>query len=289
MELLRKKIGSVLLVLLVLSGCEDVVQIDTPSEEPRLIVDAILRVDTSQPTINVRVKVSLTSSFFGTIPLTDLQQITLTNLDMPTNMGENILILKEKNQDSGVYEELTSTEFVTNGRLVLQVGHNDRLYYAETQFVPTVPINSISQGDGTLFSEDDTEIIISFTDKAETRDYYLFDFDFNEFLVTEDQFYQGQLFEFSYFYNVRLGTGQVATISIMGADKNFYNYMGRIIEQSGEVFGPFATPAATVRGNIFDVTDLDNNNVLDNVEQPNIFPLGYFAVVETFTENILID
>lgn len=289
MDSLKKSIGLAVLLLLSLGACEDVVQVDTPSEEPRLIVDAIIRVNTSQPTINVRVKVSLTGSFFGSIPLTDLEQITITNLDMSTNMGENILVLKEKTPDSGIYEELTSTDFISNGRLVLQVKHKDRLYYAETEFVPTVPINSIRQGDGTLFNENDTEIIISFTDNPQRRDYYLFDFDFKEFLVTEDQFYQGQEFEFSYFYNQRLGTGQVATISIMGVDENFYQYMGQIIQQSGEIFGPFATPAATVRGNIFDVTDLDNTNILDNVGQPNIFPLGYFAVVETFTENILID
>ena len=50
----------------------------------------------------------------------------------------------------------------------------------------------------------------------------------------------------------------------------------------------FETPVATVRGNIFDVTDLDNIDLFDNVEQPDVFPLGYFAVVQEYKQTITI-
>ena len=78
------------------------------------------------------------------------------------------------------------------------------------------------------------------------------------------------------------------TISILGADRDFFNYMNNLIEQTEEGFGVFETPAATVRGNIFDVTDLDNIDVFDNVEQPEVFPLGYFAVVQEYRQTITI-
>ncbi len=44
-----------------------------------------------------------------------------------------------------------------------------------------------------------------------------------------------------------------------------------------------------LRGNIFDITDLDNIDLFDNVEQPEVFPLGYFAIVEEFKQTITIE
>jgi hypothetical protein len=139
-----------------------------------------------------------------------------------------------------------------------------------------------------LFDEDETEVVVNFTDDPERNDFYLFDFGFGEYLVTEDEFYQGQEFEFSYFYDQQFFPGTIIEISIMGTDQSFYNYMDQLIEQSGDTQGPFQIPVSTVRGNVFDITDLDNIDVIDNVDQPNVFPLGYFAIVQEFTSNIVI-
>ena len=167
--------------------------------------------------------------------------------------------------------------------------HEGRLYIAATKYVPTTPINSIYQGTGTLFDEDETEVVVNFTDDPERNVYYLFDFSFGEYLVTEDDFYQGQEFEFSFFYDQQFFPGTIIEISILGTDQTFYNYMDQLIEQSGDTQGPFQTPVSNVRGNIFDVTDLDNIDVFDNVDQPTIFPLGYFAIVQEYKSSITIE
>ena len=65
--------------------------------------------------------------------------------------------------------------------------------------------------------------------------------------------------------------------------------MNLLLEQSEGGFGPFETPVATIRGNIFDVTGIDNINQFDNVEQPDNYPLGYFSVSETFTQTLTIE
>ena len=59
-----KNILFVLFLIISFSSCEDVVEIDIPSEDPRLIIDAIIRVDTSLQFQIARVKVSLTDCFF---------------------------------------------------------------------------------------------------------------------------------------------------------------------------------------------------------------------------------
>ena len=79
------------------------------------------------------------------------------------------------------------------------------------------------------------------------------------------------------------------SISLLGVNESFFNYMNQLIVQSGGDQGPFQTPSATVRGNIINVTDIDNINSFDNVENSDNFALGYFAVCETFTDTIVIE
>lgn len=281
------KIMFVNLLLISCLGCEDVVQIDTPSEEPRLIVEAIIKVDTSQDFVPLEIKVSLTSPFFGAIPAANLEQITMTNVN-----GGVGFVFVEQVPGSGIYiDDSVPKEVFTLNRdeWILQINWEGEQFLARTTFVPVVPINDIVQGTETLFNENDTEVIVTFRDDPNRDDYYLFDFDFAEFLVTEDQFFQGEEFSFSYFYEDGLDPGVTPKISIIGVDQQFYNYMDQLIDQSGDQgFGPFDTPAATIRGNLINVTNIDNINTFDNVDQTDNFALGYFAIVQTFSKTITI-
>jgi hypothetical protein len=282
-------------------SCEDVVDIEVPSEDPRLNVNALIKVDISEPFIPIEIKVGLTNNFFEEIPITQVESIAILIEELDENgavVNTRSSSLAEKGPNTGIYvpdpnfssDQRIPTSILGNNLLfTLLIKHEDRTYLAQTRYVPTVPIDSIIQGNEVLFDGDETEVIVTFTDNAEREDYYLFDFDFNEFLVTEDTFYQGQQFEFSYFYDSSFDSGEELEISLMGVDENFYNYMNQIIAQSGDTQGPFQTPAATVRGNIFDVTDLDNIDVFDNVDQPTVYPLGYFAIVQEYKGTITIN
>ncbi len=167
----------------------------------------------------------------------------------------------------------------------------EETYFATTTYVKSAPIDSLVQGDQTLFSGDETEVIVSFTDDGQADNFYILDFDFNEYLVTEDEFYQGQQFVFSYFYDsdLELDVDSTINVSLLGADESFYNYMNQVIVQSGGDQGPFQTPAATVRGNVFNVTGIDNIEVLDNVERSDNFALGYFAIVQEYKQSLVIE
>ncbi|NNE77475.1 MAG: DUF4249 family protein [Pricia sp.] len=272
-----KKLLSLILVLISLTSCEDVIEVDVPSDEPRLMVDALMRIDTTDSSSSyvAEVKVGLTSDFFGSISPVQLQQITITN----TSLSESIELL-ESQSNSGVYRQDTSIDFMTSGDLILEIMYNDVRFRATTAYVPAEPIDKLEQGEATLFSGEETEIIVAFTDNPNRDDFYLFDFDFSQYLVTEDEFYQGQTFEFSYFYDEGLESGRIIDVSIIGVDEGFYNYMNQIIVQAGGDQGPFQTPAATVRGNIIRVK---STNSRDD------FAMGYFAVCQTFSEMITIE
>jgi hypothetical protein len=279
-----KKITTALLLFAALVSCQDVIEVEVPTEDPRLIVDALIRVDTTEQFTQVAVKVSQTSSFFESIPAANLQQITITN----QQSGQEIALIEDP-LGSGIYAAANPlpTEFLISGELILEIGYEDQLYEAYAQFIPTVPIDGLEQGDGTLFGDDETEVIVTFTDQGDRDDYYLFDFGFGSYLTTEDTFYQGQQFSFSYFYDDRVGAGDQVTVRIMGIDRDFYNYMEQLLEQSGDNAGPFQTPAVTVRGNIINVTGIDNTT--SNVGSPDNFALGYFAIVQEYEQSLTLE
>ncbi len=278
-----------LLVMFMFSSCEDVIQVDVPSEAPRLIIDAVVRVDTSLDFNPVKVKVSLTNSFFGSIPPASLQQITMNNLDNPMSGGADSPALIETEPGSGIYQKFFSTEELVRDRWFLAIRYNDTFYVAFAKFAPSVPIDSLEFGDDILFDEDETELKVTFTDLEERDDFYIFDFDFGNFLSSEDEFYQGQEFEFSYFYDEDLNSGDQIDVSILGSDEAFYNYINLLIAQSEGGFGPFETPAVTVRGNIFITADIDNIENFDNIDNEGNFPLGYFAIVQEYKQSIIVE
>ena len=283
-----KRILLAILAVASLISCEDVIEVETPNEPPRLIVDGVIRIDTSQSQTTAIIKLYTSSSFFEGISPASADFIMIQNSEYESRgpLDQNFILLDD--DQPGIYTGTKNTTFFTEGSLDLYVNFEGKNYYATTSFVPTSPIESLVQGEETLFTGDETEIIISFTDDGTRDDFYIFDFGFNEFLVTEDEFYQGQRFEFSYFYE-DIQPGQEMTISILGADESFYNYMNQIIVQAGGDQGPFQTPAATVRGNVFNVTGIDNVEIFDNVERSNSFALGYFAVVQEFKRTIEIE
>lgn len=282
---LRKLLFCFLLGLIF--SCEDVVEVDTPTSPPRLTIDALVRVNTENPTTTISVKAGVTSSFFENVVPTDLDQVFLINPDyVPTSpLDERSIPLTEV--APGVYEGVKNTKFFTEGELQLAIEHQGQRYLALTSYAPSAAIETIEQGDNTLFSENDKEIKISFSDDGDVDNFYLFDFGRGDYLVTEDEFYQGQSFSFSYF--IEDGAGRKVDVALLGVNEEFYNYMNQLIVQAGGDQGPFQTPSATVRGNIINVTDIDNINSFDNVENSNNFALGYFAVCETFENTIILE
>lgn len=282
-----------------LAGCEDVIEVDVPSGDTRLIVDGLIRVDTTQTYVPLAIKVAETNSFFEEIPVTSLESIILFYEEVIDGVTYTTgsSSLAEVDPGSGIYvpdptfdedQRLTvSTLLARDWTFSLIIRHEGRRYIAQTKYVPTSPIDNLEQGTGTLFEGDETEVLVTFTDDPNADNYYIFDFDFDEFLATEDEFYQGQQFQFSYFYDQEFEAGREIEISIMGADQQFFNYMDLIIEQTEQSFGFFETPRATVRGNVFDITGLDNIDVLDNTDRPDSYPLGYFAIVQEFRETLV--
>lgn len=252
-----------------LSSCEDVIDVDLPQSEPRLVVDALIRVPADEDYFPVSVRLTTTAPFDA--------------VDVPRVSGATVfLTTKSKSYrlndaGDGIYLGEVPKNIITTQEMQLDIVYKEEQYTASTRMISTVPIDSLYQGSGTLFSGEETEIIVNYTDPAPSRDFYLFYLDFDFYLLSEDSFYQGNSFSFSYFYE-DLEANQQVNIEILGVDKSFYDYMNIVIAQTGQdAAGPFEAPPAEVKGNIINTTNPEN------------YPLGYFAIAQQYSDTITIE
>ncbi len=273
-----KKFIYIAISLLFFTSCQEVIDVDLESSAPRLVIDAGFEVYSDNLLFAPQngVKLSLSAPFFDdSVPAVSDAEVFITNLNDGT-----IINFEESLGEEGFFIVENGEEFNPEFDMVyeLTVIYNEQTYTAETEFIPAVPIDSLTQGDGVLFNGDEIEVIIEFTDEPIREDFYLFDLDFDLFLLSEDTFYQGQTFNFSYFYERNeFMPGNDITIKIQGVDEAYYNYFNLILEQSEQDGNPFQTPPALVRGNIINTTNQDD------------FAFGYFRISQSYTSMITVD
>ena len=265
-----KKLLLLIVIGCINSACEEVIQLDLPTESPRLVIEASLEMSPNEPETQV-VKLSLTGGFYQEVNpvVTDavVQLIDLTNNQTYEFVHNTAL--------EGDYRLLFTPSFDTDYKL--SVVYGNQTYESTTeQLMHAVPIENLEQGDNTLFSGDEKEVLISYTDSAERDDFYLFDFGYQLYLATKDEFYQGNEFTFSYFYD-DLVAGDEAVIKIMGIDERYFNFMTILIDQTEDGGNPFNTTPTTVRGN------------LSNTTSPDHYPMGYFRLSETYSASLILE
>jgi hypothetical protein len=259
-----------ILIALLFSNCEKVVDIDVPSRAAKLIIDAAFEVyfDESPITAISVVKLRLSADYFDVeIPIVTDATVFLTNLS-----DNSVINFLDADLD-GNYEP--SGSFIPSDSIQYQltVGYDNETYVGTASKIKSSPIANIVQGDDTLFSGNETEIEIDFTDNGSQQNYSLFNFTNNFFLTIEDRFYNGSDYNFSYYYaeeDIELPT--TLTIKMSGISKEYFTYFRILIDQSGtNGGGPFQSVPSSLLGNMINTTNEDN------------FPLGYFHISETDT------
>ena len=124
-----------------------------------------------------------------------------------------------------------------------------------------------------LVSSTKIEVKYFFQDNGSEDNYYLLGVknpnkQIPEFGVVSDEFFQGNLM-FGFYGSSETESGITLKLSVQGITFGYYNYMNILTTIAGSGTGnPFATPPATLRGNIINQTNSDN------------FPLGYFHLSE---------
>ena len=247
-------------------SCEDVIELDLETEEPRLVIEASINWLKGTTGNEQTIKLSLTTPYFS-------NEITPANNAFVSIIDENNnTFLFSEDGNTGIYKT-TSFNPVIGERYFLTIQYNNEIYTAEETLISVSDFDEIQQEEGAGFSGEDIELKAYFTDPSNEENHYLFEFQpeiFNipDLNVYEDRFTNGNQM-FGYYSDEDLESGQTVTIKNYGISLEFYNYMFVLLQQnSQDTGGPFETQPATVKGNCLNQTN------------PNNFPLGYFRLSE---------
>ena len=267
---------SVLLFTTLLStSCEEVVDIDLNNSEPKLVIDAIIKWQKGTTGENQTIKLSLTNDFY-------------TNDILPAN-GAIVTVTNSSNVVFNFVEVPTTGDYVCDNFLPvigevyrLEILYEGAVYTASSALIATPDIINVEQETVVGISgEDEIQIKFFYQDNGAEENYYLLGVknpnkQIPEFGVVSDEFFQGNVM-FGFYGSSETEPGITLDLSVQGVTKSYHNYMNKLITIAGSGSGnPFATPPATVRGNISNITNNAN------------YPLGYFHLSEIDTVNYLV-
>ena len=261
-----KNIFYILIFALCTFSCEDVIEIDLPSAEPKLVIDASINWLKGTSGNEQEIILSLTAPYFDTdIPLANGALVTVTD------SNNNSFPFIEAGS-TGIYKN-NSFIPVINGVYFLTIEYNGETYTATETLMSVSEIEYIEQTNDGGFSGEETEIKAFYTDPANEENYYFFEFKSNipvipSLEVYKDEFVNGNQI-FGFYTEEDLASGDIVTIRNYGISQRFYDFMFILLQQNSEEGGgPFETQPATVRGNCFNQSNTEN------------FPLGYFRLSE---------
>lgn len=259
-----KRIFLVLLFIGSLLSCEEVVEVDLNTSEPRLVVEASINL-LENGSSNSTVKLTTTAPFFDSqIPLVTDATVTITD--------NNGVIFPFTYTSGGIY--VSGLIPVLGNTYDLEIIHEGETYTASEELNTVSPLEFVEQRNDGGFTGEDIELKAFFTDPVGLGDHYFFEGVSERGVVLDtffDEFFDGNPL-FGFYLVEDLVPGDEVIFNLYGVDEQFYNFMFVLLQQSSEQSdGPFETQPATVRGNIINETNGDN------------FPLGYFRISEVST------
>jgi len=267
------------IILLVISlsffNCEEVIDVEVPSAQERLVVEA--SINWFDGTLGNEQVIRLTKSapYFDTeIPAALNATVTVTN---STNTVFNFIDIANNG-------EYICSDFipVLNETYTLNISYENETYVATETLKAVTPIDYIDQNNEGGFSGDEIEIKAYYTDPLDEENFYFYQFDTNISVIPtlevyNDEFTNGNQI-FAFFTEEDLETQDELNITHFGVSKQFYEYMNLLLQQSNQDGGgPFQTQPATVKGNCVNTTNSEN------------YPFGYFRLSQAFKTTYIVE
>lgn len=265
-----------LLCLFTLVSCEDVIDLDLPTAQSKLVIDASIKWQKGTTGNEQTIKLSTTTGFYDSV--------------IPTVSGATVFVTNSSNtvfnftESATIAGEYVCIDFVPtiNENYTLTVQLNGETYTATEKLFATPTIENIEQTTVQGFGGDEIQVKFFYQDNGLENNNYLIGFKyaevaFPEFGALKDEFFQGNQM-FGFYTNPDLKSGDELFMRLQGISLRYFTYMDKIISIAGSTGGsPFSTPPATVRGNIVNQTNSKN------------YPLGYFNLSEIDTRNYIVE
>ncbi|MFD0835710.1 DUF4249 domain-containing protein [Mariniflexile aquimaris] len=271
-----KNLIYIIFICLSVFNCEEVVELNLKTSEQKLVIDASLGWIKNTNGKTQFIKLSLTAPYYDTsVPPATGAVVKVT--DTKNNTFEFI-----EEENTGIYRNFNFIPEI-NGVYTLTILYNNEIYTGTETLMPVVPIEYVEQKNDAGFSGEDTEIKAYYTDPANTKNYYLFEYvntNANELNIDvyDDEFTDGnRIFAFQSYEDLK--SGDELIIKNHGISKQHFEYMSILLQQNDDNNSgdPFQTQPTTIRGNCINQTNPDN------------FPLGYFRVSEVSTFRYIVN
>src|SRR5690606_33923286 len=152
-------------------SCEDVIDVDVPTAQPRLVIEASLDWEKGTTGSDQIIKLSMSTPFFDTDEITTVTGATVTVTNEDTSE-----VFPFTDQNDGTY---TTTGFVPilNNTYSLEIVYNGQTYTATETLMPVTNINEVTQSIEGGFDDELLELNLYFTDPAGIENFYLIKYD----------------------------------------------------------------------------------------------------------------
>jgi len=270
-----KNIIILLLISISIFSCEDVIDVNVPNSEPRLVIDASINWIKGTSGNEQSIKLTLTAPYFdSSVPPANDAEVFITD------SNNNVFIFVEDG-NTGLYLNSNFTP-VLNTDYYLTINYKNEIYSATETLLAVPEFDFVEQNLEGGITGEETEIKAYFTDPANEENYYFFEYipsiPVNKTLDTfKDEFVNGNQI-FGFYVEEDLTTNDSVIIRNYGVSERFYEFMFILLQQTcAGGGGPFETQPATVRGNCINTTNQNN------------YPLGYFRLSEVAEINYTIE
>ena len=261
----------IIVCLLIVTSCEDVVQVDLTTSKERLVIEALINWKNGTAGNEQVIKLSKTSPFYNN------QVVPATGASIFVKNTNTLQVFNFSEVSNGMYK---TTNFVPiiNATYELQVEFNNEVYKATSTLLKAPIITEVNQSIEGGFNADDPEINVSFQDILNQTDFYRIVYKQfrpstnenveNTYNLFDDQFEENNVLS-DFFESDSIKVGDEFDIAVYSIPKRFSNFLEVLAEQSETSFGPFSFPPVNVKGNCVNTTNKEN------------YPYGYFSLYET--------
>jgi hypothetical protein len=255
-----------ILLLLALTSCEEVVDIDLNYSDERLVIEGQLNWIKENNQTEQLIMLSKTTPYFE-------------NLRIPANGAqvrvvdskENIYQFQEEG-NTGNYYPLDTIPYLLGAELTLHIDFENQTYSGSEVLNSVTSIYKIEQDSIPLFGNLATQLEAYSMDPVNEDNYSFFEFtsdrlDEPQYNVFRDDFSNGSEY-YGVLFDSNLKKGDFVRIRQYGLSKTAYQFWFLLILQNTQQGGPFQTNPANLNGNMV------------NLSKPENSPLGYFRVSE---------
>lgn len=238
------------LLALTWTSCEEKIDIDVNSSDPKLVVEGQLT-DSDELSMNY-IRLSLSTNYFGAeeTPYINNANVMLFEngnlIDTLTNYGEGYY-----------YAGAQGFKAQVGNTYAIRIEYDGEAYEAEEPMLPVPDIDSLTFefAEGSLFVDEGYYVYINTQEFPEPGDHYRFLYYTNGVLqdargfIVSDEFVNGSYISYNFNNEYTHELGDTVIIQALSITEDAYNFYSDLDNQQ-ETGNLFDTPSGNIRGNI---------------------------------------